>query len=305
MSKKVELSVVISVQDHDVLCDALPVFARQTCGLEKFEVVISHGANFSSQHLVDYYADQISIKRVLGSDSHRAVQQNYGVNAAAAPLILLWGDDFIPSENLVETHLQFHAQHPEETSASLGAAIFGECEVNDFMAWADESGRLFGVDFRHPQKIPKNFFYGAHSCVKKSLLIRAGMFDEDFLYDSWDDYELGLRLFACGMQMTCLPDAIAVHKDPTTLEERCRNYFHAGQNAYIFDQKYSGHWPWHEIVGVPAQSHQVRANFNRALFRVLKNQSSRNRWYLETLNAAFVKGYRVSEASFGRNRKAA
>ena len=125
----------------------------------------------------------------------RAKAMNFGVQQSRAPLLYLFGDDFIPNTNAVAAHLKFHETHPALHDVGIGMAFIPEEFRTPFVVWLEESGSLFGVPFRPGMsEIPPHFFYLANTSIKRQFFDDAGGFDESFCFHCSDDWELGQRL---------------------------------------------------------------------------------------------------------------
>jgi hypothetical protein len=198
---------------------------------------------------------------------------------ARGELVLLIGDDIIPTERLLEAHLLAHARRPEP-----GAAILGHIDwppwlaVNPVMAYVCGEGthqfayeyipRLPALDYR--------FFYTSNISVKRRFLaeaLEAGIrFDPCFRYAAYEDSEFACRLQARGLTIHYVRDALAYHDHWMDLESFGRREYHVGQMAVVFYRKHPARddvlqvrWidDWTEavekLVAQPALAKQVAA----------------------------------------------
>ncbi len=292
------LSVVVPVQEHACLASTLQALATQQCvSHSDYEVIV-----IDSLHLYDWTECIADIRSrhptlelrflLLTKCASRARQLNAGISEARADLLLMLADDFIPEPALVSLHLQAHRGDPDPHLAAIGPGLFRKGgSTTDFMRWLENSGSLFGVPFTRPDlvKLPDSFFYMANTSIKRSLLTQAGPFDEDFPYDSMDDFEMGLRLQGLGMRTTYLPAAIAIHEHHISFQERCNSMQKAGESAAIYDAKHADPGPWSRLLNTPRVPHARR------------RKESLEQRYWRVLNDHFRSGYKARVARIAHN----
>ncbi len=133
-------------------------------------------------------------RRVQATVPGASAARNAGWQAADAPLILFLDDDVLPDAPLVDEHLQWHGRHPEPEVGVLGDVRWsGELRVTPFMRWLEH-----GIQFNYPSIVGEETvwgnFYTANVSVKRSLVERAGGFDEQRLPYGYEDLDLALRM---------------------------------------------------------------------------------------------------------------
>ncbi|MBI4261182.1 MAG: glycosyltransferase, partial [Actinobacteria bacterium] len=191
------ISIVIALHDGRV-GETIRALARQTVDPGLVEVVLvdayCHPGVLAEAREVAGEVSGILQSRVVELPrSGRAVSWNRGIEEASAPLLLLLADDFVAAPGLVESHLALHLERPQDHVVGIGPAVFPPDDRSAFMAWLEDSGRLLGVSFTRPDpELLPAFFYGANTSIKRSLLERAGPFDEAFPHHGWDDHEMGI-----------------------------------------------------------------------------------------------------------------
>jgi GT2 family glycosyltransferase len=209
-----ELSVVIpTIGRQRLLGRVLDRLADQDRASGRFEVVVVADANETGAaeiaRLVEsrpYQARCIAAPRPGASAA-----RNAGIRAAAAPVVLFLDDDILPRRALVAEHLAWHRRYPDERTAVLGHVGWSsELEVTPFMRWLEQGiqfdyGRIAGIEAGW------GHFYTANVSVKRSLLQRAGGFDEERLPFGYEDLDLAYRLRDLGMRLLYNRDADAEH----------------------------------------------------------------------------------------------
>jgi len=153
-----------------------------------------------------------------------AAARNRGIAAARAPACLFIGDDSLPTEELIDRHLEFHRAHPERTGALLGLVVPAPpLDASTLQWWLHEEGAQFGYAALAPgQTAPPSCFWTSNVSVKRALLRQAGGFDEGFPGAACEDAELGFRLSRAGMTLHYDARALAEHFHPTDLSRVLR-----------------------------------------------------------------------------------
>lgn len=322
MAEKPHISVVTSFDNYDdysyddpnnrnlgrpMLMLAMEAFANQTAAPETYEfIVINPSTRINWRPVFDECMSQVDRSRGLNfrfydvEKGGRGFANNCGIERAQAPLVTFLAGDYIPEATFIEAHLEFHRRHPEREAVGVGPGLFPALQrENDFCRWLEDSGTLFGISFAGPTpRVPEYFFYAANTSAKKDFLVEAGLFDNDFPYPAWDDYEFGLRLRARGMKSGLVPGARAMHRHDVTFEARQESMRRAGESACIFERKYPGRQPWDKTCGKSPRMHRLRASLWQAGYALTGRQKFREKYYQSTLDAEFSAGYR--DAKDGR-----
>lgn len=282
------VSVVIPVQDHECLGKTLEALVvQEDIDYGDYEVIVVDGVRVRDwSAVVGSFEEKHPELRIrfeqIETGSGRARELNTGIARSQGDVILMLADDFVPSPKLVSAHWSAHALDPDERLVAMGPGLFPRGErTNDFMRWLEESGEIFGARFTDPNlELPPHFFYMANTSIKRPFLLRAGAFDERFPHDAMDDFEMGLRLRARGMQNRFLPQAIATHEHVISFPERCEAMKKAGASAAIFDANQRVRGPWSAYFTAP------KARFAE------RRRETREQRYRRLLREHFMAGYR-------------
>jgi GT2 family glycosyltransferase len=218
-----ELSVVVpTYRRHSVLNQAMAALARQTVDLESFEVIVVDDPveDDSDRVAAALESHRIPVRHLHRADRGVSAARNVGWRAARAPVVLFLGDDILSSPTLVAEHLAFHARHAQEHVAVLGHVRWADrLRVTPFMTWLE---RGFQSNYGRLDRggIPSWFdFLTTNVSVKRSMLERAGGFDERNFPFLSEDTDLGLRLFGLGLELRYQPAARAEHLHRQTLAQ--------------------------------------------------------------------------------------
>lgn len=296
---KPRISVIVSVDHRDVLARSIAALGAQTLPPSEFEVLVVDGHQFQdwAPRLPELVAAtgkplNIALHKIAGGS--RARTNNTGIRLSTADVVLFTADDFLMQPALLEAHVRFHETHPDFRAVGVGPGFFSpELRRHAFTRWLEDSGELLGVSFTAGEvAVPPSFFYVGNCSVKRALLEQAGIFDEDFPYDAWEDYELGVRLAKHGMRAMYVPEAAAIHDHDYSLAERRVSMRNAGESAAIFARKYPGPHAWqHECRYAPWRL-ELAAQWWLIKSLVQGDSQARGRYYHLTLQRNFVAAYR-------------
>ncbi len=298
------LSVLVAVMDRGEIVPCLNALAAQKgVAFEEFEVWVADATPGRSwqtraRRAIDRRGAALRWHVVESRMRSRAAALNEMMRRAAGSILLFLADDFIPDPKLVARHLHFHDRHPEIHRGAVGPGLFPQpYRKSDFMRWLEDSGALFGVPFTDTQlSLPRAYFYAGNTSVKRALVDQAGIFEERFPYDAWDDYEMGLRLVSAGYRADYLPKAVCTHEHRVTLAARAFQVGLGGESAAIYDSFHNDVQPWHTTVrrvGRISQLERWRALAAAWLQHLLEpgDAESRVAYYRLRLELAFVRGY--------------
>jgi len=235
----------------------------------------------------------VDARHVPLASARRAAANNVGIRLARTELVILLAHDFVPTPSFLSAHLALHRREPDRRVVGIGPGVFRpSLRADPFRRWIEDSGELFGASFTGQHPFPRGFFYCANVSAKRRFLCEAGLFDEDFPHDAWDDCELGLRLVRKGMRSVLVPDAVAWHDHPVTLEERVRSMTKVGEAAAIFERKHEGPHPWQQ----PAPDGGGRSghdHWRRLRSLLTPGRRPRPEDWRERIDAAFRSAYEV------------
>lgn len=244
-------SVVIPTYNRaEILEKTLNALYNQSLQQIDYEVIVvndgskdktpSIAAKFSRKYRNFHYLKQ--------ANQGQGIARNNGIKKAKGKVIVLIGDDIIPTPDFLYEHQKFHYLYPEENSAVLGfTAWHPELKMNNFMSWMVDGssvmgrfgGHQFAYEKLHGKKLADfNFFYTSNISLKRTLLLQYP-FDQNFSSYGWEDIELGYRLQKeAKLKLYYNSWAVGYHHhqmDEKSLPDRMEAI---GKAAWIIDHKY-------------------------------------------------------------------
>jgi GT2 family glycosyltransferase len=292
------ISVVVALNHYEHPEAHVARFATQTAPRDSFEVVLVDGRPRHdarpdvARALREADGAQIDLRCIRIDSSGRPAALNAGIEATRGDVVIFLAGDGLACPEFVERHARFHEGAPAVEAAAIGPFVFLETlRADPYRRWLEDSGRLFGVSFTRPDPAAlSHFWYVGNASVKRALLHRAGRFDERFDL-AGDDDVMGRVLFAAGMRVTYLPDAVVEHDHAVEPAERRRLVRQAGQAAaHTYGEALPPTWARRVRHSPFTMARRVLAA--RAAATFLGGDARRERAWIADAEAAFAAGFR-------------
>ncbi len=238
-----KLSVVIpSYNRKDTLLKCLNALFKQTYSKEGFEIIViddgsTDGTEFFIKEAIK--SPPVELKYFRQENKGPAAAKNTGIRNANGKVILFIGDDIIATSTLLEEHSNWHREYPNDKAAVGGYVSWAKdtC-VTPFMKWLENGGPQFTFNLIKKDTVDYRYFITANISLKRNLLLRNGIFDEDFRYACYEDIELGYRLTNMGLKLLYNKNAVGHHSHTTSLINYERRMLNAGKSLRLFLNKH-------------------------------------------------------------------
>lgn len=173
-------------------------------------VVVLDGSTDGSDRMLASRRDRYRLRWQWQPRRGAAAARNAGVRLAEAPVMLFLDDDVVPEPGCVAAYAAHHA------AGNRPVVVVGDCPVvlparprpHDLGGWA------WWVDFNHRRAgSPASYrdVCAGNLSVPRELFVAVGGFDEGFTGYGAEDWELGVRLLAAGVDVVVEPGAVAHH----------------------------------------------------------------------------------------------
>jgi glycosyltransferase involved in cell wall biosynthesis len=211
-------SVVIPTHDRrDAVMRLLRALRRQDPVPGGFEVVIvADGCGDGTVEAVRKLDAGFPCAVLEQSASGPAAARNRGAKHATGDILLFLDDDVEPRPGVLRAHAEFHAQIADGIGIGYleplvtARGFFGVV----LRGWWES---MFEESRRPGHRYVYSDLLSGHCSLERRAFVRLGGFDATLR--SHEDYELGYRAIAAGMNLRFLPDATAVHHETSELEK--------------------------------------------------------------------------------------
>ncbi len=163
------VSVVIPTFNRSgTLLRVLRAMEAQTVGTQVFDlVVVDDGSRDDTPSALRRFAAQspLEMRCIRQENRGPAAARNRGIAACGGSLLVLLGDDTIPTSQFLEKHLAYHRKHEwNEKLAVVGYTDWPpEMTVTPFLRYIGESGPQFAFRLMPAEvPLPFRFFYSSN-----------------------------------------------------------------------------------------------------------------------------------------------
>ncbi len=242
--KQPEISIIIPTYNRcDILQRTIQNYLDKADSINLEVLVVDDGSTDKTQLILeDIKQKHPEIFNYLHQDNKGpAAARNLAIKNASGKVILITGDDIIPSETMLLEHLKFHTKYNSNEVAVLGKVTWSrELEINSFMRWLESCGMQFHFDKNYdPENLPPQLFYTSNISLKREYLLANELFDEKFKKACWEDIDLGMRLAKNRLRIVYNPDAIGYHYHPINFANYINRTETAGYYHAYLSQKHN------------------------------------------------------------------
>jgi glycosyltransferase involved in cell wall biosynthesis len=229
-------------------------------------IVVDNGSSDGSR---EYLRKRVEVQKnlIFFTEEKRGAgaARNKGAESATSFLLLFWGGDILPADNLLKVHVAAHKKNNDLKAGCLGFVTWApELPPTPFMVFLEHGGpqNAFGEIAGKEEVDPKKYFYGSNISLKKELFVTAGGFDvEHFNGYGWEDSELGLRLAKMGFRLFYEPQARGFHWHRSSLKDIQKRMsiignglvvlkkIHNEVTDYDFEMERKKYWPRRIVFG--------------------------------------------------------
>lgn len=217
--REIEITVIIPTYNRSsVLKRCLEAFFHQTIPSDTYEIIVSDDGSTDDTKKITEEASinaPFSIRYLWQPNKGANAARNNAVYASYGKILLFINDDTMPVPEMLEEHLKTHSEYPEENIAVLGRmtispevpySIFAKLHLDaNFSLWEGK------------RELNWLAFYTCNVSVKKSFLLKYGLFEECIRYH--EDVELSERLSRHGLKIIYNPKALGYHHHYLTEED--------------------------------------------------------------------------------------
>ena len=233
------VSVIIPTHNRaDLLRGSLQSLAEQSLPKSEYEViVVDDGSPDTTKQVCEDLSRELPLRYFRIKNSGIAAAKNLGIFTSRAPILFFFDDDDVADRNLLTAHLTAHERNNDFNVAILGYTMWSpHLTVTPVMHYITEVGKLLFdyTTLRDGQCLPYHFFWGGRSSCRRELLVKHGVFNQDFRFS--EDIELAYRLSKFGLKVYYTRDAISHMVRPITTEAFCNRCHRQGRAIFQLSQ---------------------------------------------------------------------
>jgi GT2 family glycosyltransferase len=268
------LSVIIPTRNRaPLLAASLRSLESQTLPREAFEVVVvDDGSTDDTKDVCLDAAARLPLSYVRQAPSGISAAKNLGIFVSVGRVLLFFDDDDVAGVELLSQHVASHDAHPEQHIAILGYTGWApELTIGPAMRYGTEIGQnVFSYPcITHGQELNFTNFWGGRTSCKRALLVRHGIFNQDFTFGS-EDIELGFRLERVGLKVIYNRQAVSYMNRPLTHADICRRTERQGRSLWRFSRLHADSviQDYCQVAGAAAKWREAAATLPGELARV-------------------------------------
>jgi glycosyltransferase involved in cell wall biosynthesis len=274
------LTVIIPTYNRAaVLSKCLDALCRQTCAPQTYEIVVcddgSSDATRATIATLLQSSQQPAVRYLYQQNSGANAARNRGIMEARGSILLLINDDVIATPAMLAEHLKAHERYPDDRVAVLGRVTISPDLPPSRLALLHLDRAYANLD--RQRELDWRAFFTCNISVKKSLLMRGGLFEERIRYH--EDLELGERLSHSGLRVVYRPEALGYHDHLLVEDEFIGIAVREAKALALWAKKAPHLAPWLAMLGFePAMSRRRR--FKHQLRAIAVNRTTIPFWRL-------------------------
>jgi GT2 family glycosyltransferase/peptidoglycan/xylan/chitin deacetylase (PgdA/CDA1 family) len=210
-----KISVVIATFNRkDVLADCLRTLSDQDLPRAEFEIiVVIDGANDGTIEMLKSQRTHARLVFFEQTNRGQAAARNVGVTRSSGDLILLLDDDMQCEPNLLSVHCEAHkGTESAVVSGEICSILSARPGLAEQSSHEDLSSYYARLKERGHPVWPDNACVGPNCSIPRKVFLENGGFDEMSFPRRWEDVELGMRIWKCGIPFRYAPSAIVTHR---------------------------------------------------------------------------------------------
>lgn len=209
-----DISVIIPTYNRrDVVLDCLRELDRQTIAPERMEVVVvDDGSADDTRDAVRALGATMRCRVICERQENGGASsaRNRAIGLASGRILLIINDDTMAFPDMLEMHLRFHEEFPDDGVSGLGRLYISPKVPESIFVHLHHDTYLDTLPDRFD--LGWQFFMTFNISCKAALLDKGGLFDTTLRW--YEDLELGLRLKPHGLRVLLIRDAIGHHYHP-------------------------------------------------------------------------------------------
>ncbi|MFQ5824750.1 MAG: glycosyltransferase family 2 protein [bacterium] len=222
---------------------------------KNYEIIVVDNGSFNNEaeRIEEKYPEVLVIKNPTNYGFCRG--NNIGGKIALsnnAEYLLFLNNDTLVEPNFLDELITFSEANPDVGIA--GPLILYYFERNQVYSSGGKFNNIlfYCKEFKYPYKEPQknlNFLSGCAFLVKKSVIKKVGIWDEDY-FKYWEETDYCLRAKKAGFRISCVPQSIIYHKVARTNIYLSKGYiYYMVRNNLLLAIKHAKWYYW-PLIGI-------------------------------------------------------
>ncbi len=255
---KYDVSVILAATNIAKLQKCLKAFTTQLISKDKFQIVIVESNDEKClEDAVNKNAGCFNHSYVFIGKQSKASAINKGIELAKSKIVVIHSEDYLPANDYLEQHINFHKEHPNETEVVVSTIDFSSnVELTPFSQWSFECLKRRNEMWLSNEETNHLMFSAEGVSFKKSLLNYA-LFHP--FYPSFiAGIQFGTRLQRfVQIKIYSSPWIKSYLDNPIELNEEFNRYYLEGRLHKIYQENYPK--ISYELFGLDLKTPEVTA----------------------------------------------
>jgi glycosyltransferase involved in cell wall biosynthesis len=257
-------------------------FEKQTYPSDAYEViVISDGSTDGTDAYLETLRTTVPLRWLTQVNRGPAAARNAGVRAAVGEFIVFIDDDVVPEPQLLEEHARSHQEAGQDVVV-VGPLLTPEgFDMAPWVRWEQEMlMKGYRALLKGDWSASARQFYTGNASLRRSHILAAGGFDEDFRRA--EDVELAYRLASDGLAFVFNIKAAGMHFADRSYRAWLNMAYAYGRNDVIFARDRNQQW----LLSTIHREFLERHFLIRSLVRLCRGRSQLTRVVSSLLKCA-------------------
>lgn len=226
--EKLTLSVVVITWNQlSFLKRLIPQLLEQDFDPTRYEIILvdDGSTDGSREWLAELNSPQFRL--INGSDNRgRSAARNAGIKASTGDIVVMIDGDHEVKSDFLSAHAR---RHEQERCIIVGKSDFADHP--DYRALNHYLNTAGATKLPSNAKLPGRYFLTRDCSVPRDLLIKIGLFDENFSTWGGEDLDLGVRLEETGVPIYGDTQASSIHHHFRSLNDLLKNMYVYGRDG--------------------------------------------------------------------------
>lgn len=230
MKKKISFSIIITTYNRSKnLFEIIKCIQKQVCVEKNYEIIICDSNSRDSLKVKNYIKQFLNLNIFYFNCkiNHQAYKRNFGAKQSSGKYIIFIDDDCFPDTNFLQNYY-LNMKREKTSTIYCGIVKYIQLAKNNYLIKYRDS-RLIQLKDQNSKNIPEKNFISMNMCISKKILLNNKfLFNENFRFYGFEDFELAYR-FKQNKYNIKLVNALVFHKDQRSFDIFLKKYHALGE----------------------------------------------------------------------------